>query len=117
MRVYKVRDAQFPIGVELNNGHSKLTIKAATELYESLGKELGPLSDHAVLGEGWRDVREEVPENSNMVLGAWVEICDEVKLWKYAVVKYNRFLQNEWMEDTEVVKVEFWKVIDPPAFA
>jgi len=76
-----------------------------------------PLSDHAVLGEGWRDVREEVPENSNMVLGAWVEICDEVKLWKYAVVKYNRFLQNEWMEDTEVVKVEFWKVIDPPAFA
>ena len=73
-------------------------------------------NSNAILGEGWRNARKELPENSNMVLGAWVEICGDVKLWNYAVVKYNRFLQNEWMKDTEVVKVEFWKVIDPPSF-
>ena len=69
------------------------------------------------LYEGWRDVREELPSDSNMVLGAWIETCGDVKLWNYAVVKYNRYNQNEWMKNTEVVKVEFWKVIDPPAFA
>lgn len=73
--------------------------------------------DYAVLGDGWRDVRDELPENSNMVLGAWIELCGDVKLWNYAVVKYNRYNQNEWMKDTEVVKVEFWQEIDPPAFA
>ena len=72
---------------------------------------------YAALGEGWRDARKEKPEDSNMVLGAWIEICGGVKLWNYAVVKYNRYNQYEWMKDTEVVKVEFWKGIVPPAFA
>ncbi len=51
VRVYKVRDAQYPIGIELNNVNSKLTLKAANELYESLDKELNPISYHAMLDE------------------------------------------------------------------
>ena len=62
----------------------------------------------------WHDVRTELPENNNKVLGAWKYKCADTYLWDYAIVKYNKFNQNEWMKDLEVVNVEFWKEIDAP---
>ena len=67
-----------------------------------------------VLNERWKDATKEQPENSNPVWGAWFELCGDVKLWKYGVVTYNRYLQSEWMKDTEVVNVDFWQEIEPP---
>ena len=75
-----------------------------------------PLSSDAVLGESWRDVVKDLPANSDMVLGAWFESCGDFMFWAYAVVKYNAHNQEEWMkDDREVVKVEFWQGINPPA--
>jgi len=68
-----------------------------------------------VLGDGWRDVKKELPENSNNVLGAWKEKCGDNELWNYAVVKYNKFNQYEWIKDAELIKVEYWRLIYPPA--
>ena len=98
----------------MNLNRGRITVDQAHDEIESAMCEANACPQ---LCEGWRDVREELPSDSNMVLGAWIETCGDVKLWNYAVVKYNRYNQNEWMKDTEVVKVEFWKVIDPPAFA
>ena len=67
-----------------------------------------------VLNERWKDAEKEQPENSNPVWGKWLELCGDVKLWKYAVVTYNSYGQGEWMKDTEVVNVEFWQEIEPP---
>ncbi len=82
----------------------------------SKDKREDSISHDAALGDGWQDSKKKLPENSNMVLGAWIELCGDVKLWNYAVVKYNKYGQGEWMKDTEVVDVIFWQEIDPPAF-
>jgi hypothetical protein len=62
----------------------------------------------------WHDASIEVPENPNMVLGAWIVFFGDVAMWDYAVVKYNRYNQKEWMKDTEVIQVQYWKFIEPP---
>ena len=75
---------------------------------KSTGDELKPLSSHAVLGEGWRDARKEVPEYEDYYLVAthWCPIYG----YKYAVIKYNRG-SSIWNN------FKAWRRIDPPSFA
>ena len=62
----------------------------------------------------WIDATKEVPSNGNKVLAAWVEEYDGVGIFNYGVATYNRYLQDEWMKDTEVIKVDFWQKIVHP---
>jgi len=66
-----------------------------------------PLSSHAVLGEGWRDARKELPEHEDYYLVA-IHRCP-IDGYKYAVIKYNKG-SDIWNN------FKAWRKIDPPAF-
>ena len=71
-------------------------------------KQQLPIASHAVLGEGWRDARKELPEHEDYYLVAthWCPIDG----YKYAVIKYNKG-SDIWNN------FKAWRKIDPPAFA
>ena len=82
-------------------------------------KTLKPLSSHAVLGDGWRDVRKELPED-------WVDVLvSDGK--EVSCGRYNGDRKN-WREPSTIdigqegdgleIVVRFWRPLPhPPAFS
>lgn len=62
----------------------------------------------------WKNALDDPPKNSNQVLGAYIEECGDVKIWQYAVVRYDHFTLGEWMKDGMLVDIKVWKEIEKP---
>jgi hypothetical protein len=77
-----------------------------------------PLSDDAVLGEGWRDARKELPDNKKYVL-VWYKPSN--KKFRPDVMKIyfenNKFWYDESKYEQFGGVVFAWQYLIPPAFA
>jgi len=109
----------FDESMELNCAYSEDNSKCI--------KTIEPLSSHAVLAEGWRDSRKELPADGEQVLWAlsWEGNCDQglesPDEYEYIYGRYYEEMEVvrlPWSDKEYKVKwMNYWRRIDPPALS
>lgn len=85
------------------------------------------LSSDAVLGDGWRDARKELPADGEQVI--WAYLLKGSRAQGLESPDEYEYIYGRYYEETEVIRLpwsdkvykakwlNYWRRIDPPAFA